>query len=525
MTDEDCKFVSQYYPAMKLFRSDQIRKIDEYTVANEPVSSADLMERAAQQLFLWISKKYEKSSRFVVFTGPGNNGGDGLVLCRMLSMGESCVAIYYIDFTEKRSAEWEINHQRIESETSLKVNNIRKGDSFPVLSTDDIIIDAIFGSGLTRPAEGLPAEIINNINKSGCEIIAIDIPSGLFGEDNSNNLNGTIIEADYTLSFQFPKISFMFAENNKYTGEYAVLPIGLHQDAIRDIPSQYSLLGLSDIEPLLTVRSRFDHKGVFGHGLLIAGSHGRIGASVLAAGAALHSGIGLLTCNIPACGYQIVQTSVPEAMVITDPETDCISSSIDTEIYSSVGVGPGLGTSHPVQKALYDLLNTCKKPIVIDADALNILSLNREWLSLIPEGSILTPHPKEFERLAGSSSNGFEKIEKQLKFSRDNNCIVLLKGSNSSVSTPDGRLFFNSTGNPGMATGGSGDVLTGIILSLLAQGYDPLDAAITGMYLHGLAGDIAAGESCYESIIASDIINCIGKAFNEIRRKGVQRAP
>ncbi len=502
---------------MKLFRCDQIRLIDEYTVVNEPVASADLMERAAQQLFLWIKNKYKRSSRFVVFAGPGNNGGDGLALARMLSAGEYSVVVYYVDFTEKTSPDWKINSQRLEAETSLRLINIRNSDSFPELSADDIIIDAIFGSGLTRPSDGLPSEIISLINKSGCEIVAVDIPSGLFGEDNSKNLNGTVIEADYTLSFQFPKISFMFAENNKYTGEYSVLPIGLHPDAIENTHSKYSLLEKSDIRQILRVRKRFDHKGVFGHGLLVAGSHGRIGASVLAASAALRSGIGLLTCNVPACGYQIIQTSVPEAMAITDSMTDFISSAIDTEVYSAIGIGPGLGTSPETQKAVINILKTCKKQIVIDADALNILSLNKEWLSLIPAGSVLTPHPKEFERIAGSSASGFEKVEKQLKFSYDHNCIIILKGSNTSISTPDGRLFFNSTGNPGMATGGSGDVLTGIILSLLAQGYKPEEAALAGVFLHGMAGDIAAGKNSYESLLASDIIINIGNAFNAVR--------
>jgi NAD(P)H-hydrate epimerase len=506
---------------MKLFRCDQIRKIDEYTVANEPVASVDLMERAAQQLFIWIREHFDKSYRFVVFAGPGNNGGDGLALARILSSGGYTVAVYYVDFTEKRSADWEINRHRLEAETSLKLINISKGDSFPVLSKEDIVIDAIFGSGLTRAAEDLAAEIVSHINKSGCDVISVDIPSGLFGEDNSKNLNGTIIEADYTLSFQFPKISFMFEENNKYTGQWIVLPIGLHCDAIRNITSNYFLLEKSDIKPKLAVRSRFDHKGVFGHGLLIAGSYGRIGASILAAGAALRAGVGLLTCNIPACGYQIVQSSVPEAMVITDLMNDCISSAIITELYSAIGVGPGLGTAPETQKALFDVLSSCKKPIVLDADALNILSMNKEWLSLIPSESILTPHPKEFERLFGKSIDSYERLQKQIVFSEKFNCIIVCKGANTTLSTPSGDVFFNSTGNPGMATGGSGDVLTGIILSLLAQGYSPVNAAVTGVYLHGLAGDIAAGESCYESIIASDIINCIGKAFKEIRRNGV----
>jgi NAD(P)H-hydrate epimerase len=281
--------------------------------------------------------------------------------------------------------------------------------------------------------------------------------------------------------------------------------------------SPYILVGKSDVLPLLKKRTRFDHKGNFGHGLLVSGSSGKTGACILGARAALRAGIGLLTCHIPYCGTLVMPGAIPEAMIRPDRSSDFVSDAGDTEGFSAVGAGPGLGTGAETQKAIHRLLTECRKPVILDADALNILSMNKEWLSLLQPNTILTPHPKEFERLAGKTENGFARLERQLTFSRDHKCIVILKGAYTSITTSDGKVFFNSTGNPGMATAGSGDVLTGILLSLLAQGLAPVNAAVLGVFLHGLAGDMAAEELSYESLIASDIINCLGKAFNRIR--------
>jgi ADP-dependent NAD(P)H-hydrate dehydratase / NAD(P)H-hydrate epimerase len=504
---------------MKLFRCDQIKQIDEYTINEEPVTSVDLMERAAGQVLRWFLPRFERSRRIFVFTGPGNNGGDGLALARLLESNRYDTNVYYVAFTEKTSEDWKINLARLKSETKVPFNYLNSSDQFPVISSGDIIIDAIFGSGLTRMAEGLAGDVIKLINDSKASVISIDIPSGMFGEDNKNNYDG-IVSADYTLSFQFPKISFMFAENAGYLGEWTVLPIRLSEKAIKNTISSFFLSEKSDVAHLLKKRNKFDHKGIFGHGLLLAGSSGKMGAAVLGAGAALRTGIGLMTCHIPSCGITIVQSALPEAMVESDKNEMYLSEIGNTDSYSAVGIGPGIGTQPESQKALNKLLTECKKPLVIDADALNIISLNKDWLSLIPEGAILTPHPKEFERLAGKTGNGFLRLKRQIELSEKLKCIIVLKGAHTSITTPDGYIFFNNTGNPGMATGGSGDVLTGMLLSLLAQGYTPENAAVLGVYLHGLAGDIAAEESCYESIIASDIIKSIGKAFNRIRDKG-----
>ena len=505
---------------MKLFRCNQIKQIDEYTIKEEPIASIDLMERAAGQLLRWYLPRFERSRPVSIFAGPGNNGGDGLALARLLSSNRYDTKVYYVDFTSNTSEDWKINLQRLKTETSVTLNYLKDIEQFPVISSGDIIIDAIFGSGLTRPVEGLAGDVIKYINSVDSTIVSIDIPSGMFGEDNTENNYNSIISADYTLSFQFPKLSFMFAENAQHLGEWEVLPIGLSGTAIRNTISPYTFSEKNEVASLLKKRNKFDHKGTFGHGILVSGSYRKMGAAILGAGASLRTGIGLVTCHVPSCGVSTVQCAIPEAMVEPDKNEIHISEIGSTDSFSAVGIGPGMGTDPESQLALYGILKECKKPIIIDADALNILSLNKGWYSLIPEGAILTPHPKEFERLAGKSDNSFHRLNKQIEFSRDHKCIVVLKGAHTSITTPEGKVFFNSTGNPGMATAGSGDVLTGILLSLLAQGYSPENAAISGVYLHGVAGDIAVDEACYESVIASDIIKSLGKAFNKIRDKG-----
>jgi NAD(P)H-hydrate epimerase len=504
---------------MKLFRSDQIKQIDGQTIAEEPVAPIDLMERAAGQLLQWYLQKFERSSQIFNFVGPGNNGGDGLALARLLSSNRYDVTVCYVEFTQKTSEDWKINFQRLKNETNVKLILLSSTDQFPKISEDDVIIDALLGTGLTRTITGLAADIIKLINDCEATVISIDIPSGMFGEDNSGNDYESVVSADFTLSFQFPKLSFMFSENAHNLGDWIILPIGLSTNVMRNTISPYTFLERSDAAVLLKKRNKFDHKGTYGHGLLISGSFGKTGSAVLGAGAALRTGLGLITCHTPKSGVMIIQSNIPEAMVIPDTNENHLSEIGNTDSFSAIGIGPGIGTEPESQIAMHKLLEACTKPMVIDADGLNILSLNKNWFSLIPERAILTPHPKEFERLAGQSESSFERLTKQIGFSKDHKCIVILKGANTSITTPDGNVYFNSTGNPGMATAGSGDVLTGILLSLLSQGYTPENAAILGVYLHGLAGDLAAEELCFESIIASDIINNLSAAFNKLREE------
>jgi hydroxyethylthiazole kinase-like uncharacterized protein yjeF len=504
---------------MKIFTSSQVRDIDRYTIENEPVPSADLMERAAGEVFEWIMNRYSMSDRFLIFAGPGNNGGDGLVLARLLHNAGFKTSVYYLSFTEKVTEDWKLNYDRLSGTGYPFLNVIRTAAELPALTLKDIVIDSIFGSGLTRSAEGIAAETIKFINRSGCEVISIDLPSGLFGEDNSGNIRENIIRACHTLTFQFPKLAMMFSDNFPYTGQWHALSIGLHPAGIASASTPYYYTEAADIAPLIIARNKFDHKGIYGHGLLVAGSKDKAGAAVLAARAALRTGIGLLTCHTASLACGTIQCAVPETMVSPDKDDLIITSVEDAGVFSAVGAGPGIGISAETGEAVKTLIANCSKPMVLDADAINILGSDKQNLDLLRKGIILTPHLKEFERIAGKSENCYSRMKQQIEFSTRYGCVVVLKGAYTSVSLPDGTVFFNSTGNVGMATAGSGDVLTGIILSLLAQGYDPGKAAITGVFLHGLAGDIASETIEYESIIATDIIENISNAFGRIKSK------
>jgi ADP-dependent NAD(P)H-hydrate dehydratase / NAD(P)H-hydrate epimerase len=503
---------------MKVFSGNQIKLIDNYTIENEPVKSIDLMERAAYKLLEWIVSHFERPTHFIIFIGSGNNGGDGLALARMLHENRYDAEVNFVSTGNNTTDDWNANFERIKVYPAIRFNNISNPEQFPTICYNDVIIDALFGTGLSRPADELPGDIIRKMNATGNIIISVDIPSGLFTEDNSRNIPENIIRASHTLTFHFPKLSFLFAENHCFTGKLHILPIGLHSAIIRDLPTPYNIIELSEVNTLLKERNKFDHKGMFGHGLLIAGSKGKMGAVVLAAKSALRTGIGLLTCHLPSDGRNVLNISSPEAMTSSDLNPDIITSLPDLDIYNSAAIGPGIGTHTETIKVLEYLFSNYSNPIVVDADAINIMAKNLEIMDSIPAGSVITPHPKEFERLSGKTTDSFSRLKLQVSFSAKYNSIVILKGAHTAISLPDGRIFFNNTGNPGMATAGSGDVLTGMILSLLAQGYSPENAAILGVSLHGLAGDIAAEQSGYESLIASDIIDNIGKAYNSVRK-------
>ena len=511
---------------MKIFSAEEIRQWDEYTMQYEPIASIELMERAAGKCVDWLEENgftenalpspINRGREFAIFCGKGNNGGDGLAVARMLAAKENPVTVYILEFGHKGTNDFQTNLARLHQYPGIAIQFIQTEENFHALKKDEIIIDALFGSGLNRGIEGITAKLIDFINDSGCGIISIDIPSGLFADRSSKG--NTIIKAKHTLCFQCYKPAFLVAENAEYTGEVHILDIGLHKGFYNTTQTPNELIDDSIIHSVFKPRNRFAHKGNFGHALLIAGSYGKIGAAVLAAKACLRSGAGLLTCHIPKCGYEILQSNVPEAMVMTD-----IHSSINTKNedeltrYRSIGIGPGIGTAPETKTMLKEIFDTYRRPLILDADALNIIASQKELLKLIPPDSILTPHPKEFERLFGESKNDFERIILASGKAKELNCIIVLKGHYTLITAPDARNFFNSTGNAGMSTAGSGDVLTGILTGLLAQGYQSIDAAILGVYLHGLAGDFAAKELSMEAMVAGDIVDFIGKAFLQIQ--------
>jgi len=503
---------------MKIFTSSEIKEIDTYTILNEPIHSINLMERASEQIANWVINEFDSNQQVIVFIGPGNNGGDGLAVARLLYLEGFPVKVYILKITEKLSVDAEINLQRLKNQTQIGIKNIIDEDDIPSIPEDSLVIDALFGSGLKRPLSGLSANIVHTINNSLAFVLAIDIPSGLFGEDNSKNDVENIIKADYTLSFQFPKLSFFIPDYEQFVGEFEVLPIGLHPEIIAQKETKFFMTEKEDISHNLKRRLKFSHKGNYGHALLVSGSYGKMGAAILSAKACIRTGVGLLTVHIPQSGYEIMQTAVPEVMVCIDESETYFCGKHELEKYAAIGIGPGIGLKKSVQDAFREIVMNASSPLVIDADGINILAENIELLEELPKDTILTPHPKEFERIAGISKNGFSRLQQQIEMAQKFNIYIVLKGAHTSIACPNGDCYFNSTGNPGMATGGSGDVLTGIILSLLAQGYSAKYASIIGVYLHGMAGDMAADYVGEESLIASDIIENLGFAFKELKQ-------
>lgn len=492
---------------MKIFNTGQIREADRYTITHEPISSLDLMERASQSFVRCFCDQFVNTRPVAIFCGKGNNGGDGLAIARLLCERGYQVQVFIVEHTEKSSADFLENYERLQNH--LNPVHIQSLKDLTPLTLKTVIIDAILGSGLSRPAEGLLADVINSINNIPNKVIAVDIASGLF-VDKNNQESDPIIRPSCTISFQFPKLAFLLPQNAEYTGNWHIADIGLHPDYIQDTSTSYYFTDKATAEALIIPRKKFSHKGTFGHALIIAGSYGKMGAAVLSAKACLRSGVGLLSMHIPECGYEIMQISNPEAMVTVDEHTRYITNLPDLAMYSAIGIGPGLGKEKGTVQMLEKLIDLAESPLIIDADALNILSENPYLLDKLPENTILTPHPKEFQRLAGKSSNEFERLELARNFAGKYNVIVCLKGANTAVVLPNGEVHFNSTGNAGMATGGTGDVLTGIITALLAQGYAPRNAAVLGVYQHGLAGDKAAQVRGMSALIASDVADNLG---------------
>lgn len=498
---------------MKILTCTQQKEADAYTIANNNILSINLMEKAASLIANEICKRWDQSHRIVVFAGAGNNGGDAVAVARMLFTKNYNVEVYLFNIKGTISEDCMTNIKRLQECGFTAYHEISNSFDPFQLFEEDVVIDGLFGSGLNKPLSGGFASVVQYINASSAQVVSIDLPSGLMGEDNSNNSRQNIIHADLTLSIQFPKLAFLFPENEDIVGEWKLLDIGISPEFIRQADTPYIITEAQDVSQLIKPRKRFAYKNNFGHALLIAGSNGMAGASVLAARACLRSGTGLLTVHVPVCNHDILQTAVPEAIVQNDVHELYFAEPVDLDNYQAIAIGPGIGQEEETALATLDQLADCYIPAVLDADAINILSSHRNYLNRLPKGSILTPHIGELERIIGKCNNSFERLTKAKELAAYLQCYMVVKGAYTVVITPQGKFYFNPTGNPGMATGGSGDVLTGIILALLAQGYQPENAARLGVYVHGLAGDIACRRMGEISLTASDIIDALPEAW------------
>lgn len=506
---------------MQIFTGTLISAWDTYTIEHEPIRSIDLVERAAETITAAIKRRWDKYLAVIVLAGPGNNGADALAVARMLTLAGYSVEAYLFNIGGKLSDECSINTKRLKETTGLKkFVEVTVNFEPPHLDECTIVIDGLFGSGLNKPLSGGFASLVKYVNSSPATVVSIDIPSGLMTEDNTANIHQNIIKASLTLTIQQRKLAMYLADNEPYLGEIEVLDINLSQEFVRRTHAPFYLLEQEDITNLLRPRSKFSHKGTMGHALLFAGSYGMAGAAILASKAALRSGIGKLTVHTPLCNNHILQTTVPEAILQHDSNEIYYSDVIDTNDYDAVALGPGIGTNEDTAIALMSQIRRVQCPLVLDADALNILAQHRAWINQLPRNLIITPHPAEFDRFAGNTANSsYNRLAKARKWAEKLGAYIVLKGHYSALCCPDGETIINPTGNAGMATAGSGDVLTGIITGMLARGYTQRSACIIGMYLHGLAGDIAAEELGEESLIASDIVERISKAFNTVKKQ------
>ena len=504
---------------MKILPVPLIKALDKRTIETENIPSHQLMERASQTFVNWFVEKFpalSEDKKVYIFCGIGHNGGDGLVIARLLSEKNYPVKVFICEFSERYYQDFHLNYKRLEDYPNIETEEVDPESFHFLTGKGDIIIDAIWGSGLNRPVENGWANVINILNLQQARRVSVDIPSGLFADKKRA---GATIKADYVLSFELPKLAFFFPENEEYVGEWEIRSIDLDQKFIEQAETKNYFIDKNLLQPLLQKRTKYSHKGTYGHALIAAGSYGKMGAAILCGKACLRSGAGLVTLHSPKSGYEILQIAFPEAMVSVDKHEFCISDIGHIVPHNSAGVGPGIGTKTQTVEALKQLLADANQPLVLDADALNILAEHPDLRAQLPKNSILTPHPKEFSRLFGKTKDNFARHELQRKMAEQLSVFIILKGANTCIATPKGDCYFNATGNPGMATAGSGDVLTGILTGLLAQAYSPLHTCLLGVYLHGLAGDLATKRMDQEALLASDIIQHIGAAFKHLRNE------
>lgn len=499
---------------MKILTGSQIREADLHTIANEPISSLDLMERASIRLSEQIAKIVDKNQPLLFFIGKGNNGGDGLAIARLLSARGYKCSIQLLFGEKYLSKDCYANLQRLPKEVPVSLfDHIKQVD----IDCNTVIIDAILGSGVKGMVAEPIASIIRFINSLSSKVISIDLPSGMKTEWQEPEKN--IIKADYTLTIELPKLGMLLPDAGEYCGNIIIVPIGLSKDFISHADSKFFFVEEHDIRTPLLTRDKFGHKNTYGHALLICGSRNMSGAATLCTGGAIHSGCGLVTAHIPYNERYGIMSNYPSAMFSFE-EAACFSTLPKSlEKYSSIAIGCGLGQTKETIHALEQLLSKTTCPLVIDADAINIIAKSDNLKSSIPKNSILTPHVGELKRLIGEWSCEEEKLKLTSNLSSLLESVIILKGAYTTIFLPNRNIYFNSTGNPGMAKAGSGDVLTGLLCGLISRGYKPSDAAIVGVFLHGLSGDLAASALGQEAMTSQDIIRYIPYAFKQMGTK------
>lgn len=515
---------------MKLVSADLMRQVDHLSIDRFGVPAEQLMESAGRGIADTIADCFHDhlaSGGATIVAGKGNNGGDGYVVARYLAEQNISVEVLYLGPIDRQSLESQQNFQRLVA-SGVIPKEIKSAADLPPVRTSGVVVDALLGTGSAGRASGLVAEIIEWINLCDSIIVSIDIPSGLMPD--TGEAAGPVVEATLTCTLGLPKLGLYLSPGRECAGDVEIVPIGLADEAVEMIPSPIDLMTLEEMSELLPFRPPTGHKGTFGRLLVVAGSRGMVGAAVLCARAALRSGCGLVQIAAAESLLPIITPAVPEATIHPLPEVRGrgvialralgelrrISGTAD-----AIAIGPGLSLHRETTELVRRFLKTIERPIVIDADGINALSPHESTdLPIWPadQTPVLTPHLGEFRRLVGEAipESFLELLELARRHAQRLSAVCLVKGSPSFLVDPAGHAALCPTGNDGMATGGSGDVLTGIIGSLLAQGLPAREAATLGCYLHSLAGDFARERQTARGMIASDIIASLGDAFREL---------
>lgn len=504
---------------MKIYSAKQIHEADKATVEKENIPFYNLMERAGGYVYEWIHQRLQgQPVPIKVFCGIGNNGGDGLVIARLLEKNGYNVQTYIVNCSDKRSEGFLKAYEELKNASKKWPEVLKEESDLPEINPQDLVVDAIFGIGLNRCPDDWVKKLFSTINNSKAYILAIDIPSGMY-MDKGLEEDDIVIQSSFVLSFMSPKLPFFLPETGNYINMWDVIDIGVDPEYLANTDTDVELISKQEIQRMFKGRTKFSHKGMYGHSLIIGGSFGKMGAVTLATRAALRAGSGLVTAYVPQIGVPILQSSVPEAMVETDNFNGSVFEEIDFQTEATaIAIGPGMGTDEKTVTAMASFLKTQKTPLVIDADALNIIAKRPQLMEQVPDLSILTPHPGELERLIGKWKDDFDKLEKTAKFAKNHNVVIVIKGAHT-ITVYDYKLFINTTGNPGLSTGGSGDVLTGVITGLLAQQYHPVESAIVGTYFHGMAADIAINQYGIEGLLAGDVVEFLGRAYMSLFEK------
>ncbi|MBR1593613.1 MAG: NAD(P)H-hydrate dehydratase [Alloprevotella sp.] len=505
---------------MKIFNAEQLRELDEYTVSHDDVASLELMERAATCVAEEVKARWTPEWRVIVLAGPGNNGGDALAVARLLADAGYGVETYLFNTRGKLSEDCEANRLRLLQMPQVALTEVTSKFSAPKIEPRTLIVDGLFGTGLTRTLSSGFADLVRFVNAVSAKVVSIDMPSGLMTEDNALNVPSQIVHADLTVTFQAPKLAQLLTDCAEFVGELVVADIGLSRTKMAETDASFYLTEREEMRELLKPRATFGHKGTFGHGLLVAGKRGMAGAAILAGRAFLRAGAGKITIHTPSANNDILQMALPEAVLSLDANADHFSAPVPSGAYQAVAIGPGLGTDPESALAFIEQVRHAQHALVIDADGINILAGHKGWIQQIPADAILTPHAGEMLYLGTSGEKAsFALLSEAREMARKHRIFIVLKGRFTAICTPMGKTYFNPTGNSGMATAGSGDVLTGIILALLARGYVPLNACRLGVYLHGLAGDIAASRLGEDSVMASDIVAALPEALCSLKKE------